>query len=123
MGTQPESRLSRQIMESLRQQGHFCFKVHGSEYMMAGLPDIIVCAAGLFIGLEVKHERTRSHTSARQKLVHELINESGGLAVVVCSPTEARDVVDELLKRSKRLVTPRSKKSPLIDPSALPSIT
>lgn len=91
--TQPESRLSRKIMDAIRAEGHFCFKVHGSEYMMAGLPDILVCANGLFIGLETKLPKTRSNTSARQDLVHGQIQAAGGTAVVVCSPEEALDVI------------------------------
>ena len=39
--SQPEAKLSREIMKTLRLKGYFVFKVHGSEYMMAGLPDII----------------------------------------------------------------------------------
>jgi Holliday junction resolvase len=86
---QRESRLSRKIIDALQLEGHFCFKVHGSEMMMAGLPDIIVCAKGLFIGLEVKLPETRSNTSLRQEYVHEKIRNSGGVAEVVCSPAEA----------------------------------
>lgn len=89
-------------MLALRTHGYFCFKIHGSEYMMAGLPDIIVCAEGHFIGLEVKLPATRSHTSPRQDYVGELINTAGGRATVVCSTKEAlnfiRDVLDNAAK-------------------------
>lgn len=95
--TQPESRLSRKIMDAIRAAGYFCFKVHGSEYMMAGLPDIIVCADGLFIGLETKLPTTRTNTSPRQDLVHGQIQAAGGTAVVVCSPEEAMDVIQARL--------------------------
>lgn len=90
---QRESRLSRKIIDALELEGHFCFKVHGSEHMMAGLPDIIVCAHGLYIGLEVKHPETRNNTSLRQDYVHGKIRKAGGVAEVVCSPREALDVV------------------------------
>lgn len=91
--SQPESRLSRQIMDRLRLEGWFCFKVHGSETMMAGLPDIIVCAGGLFIGLEVKMPGKRYNTSKIQKRVHENIRAAEGVAEVVCSPDEAVKIV------------------------------
>lgn len=91
--TQPEAKLSRKIMDALRAEGYFCFKVHGSEYMMAGLPDIIVCAAGYFIGLETKLPSTRGNVSPRQAYVHSMIEHSGGIAQVVCSPAEALAVV------------------------------
>lgn len=91
--SQPESKLSRKIMEQLRLQGWFCFKVHGSEHMMAGLPDIMVCAEGQFIGLETKMPQSRDNVSPVQRLVHSKINNAGGTAAVVCSPQEAIDVV------------------------------
>ena len=95
--SQPEAKLSRKIMEALRLEGYFCFKVHGSEYMMAGLPDIIVCAEGLFIGLETKMPGKRDNTSPRQVRVHEQIREAGGSASVVCSVAEALRVVQQCM--------------------------
>lgn len=95
--SQPEAKLSRKILDELRKNGYFCFKVHGSEYMMAGLPDIIVCANGLFIGLETKMPQQRNNTSPRQEYVHSLIQASGGRAHVVCSPLEALVVVRKAL--------------------------
>lgn len=90
---QKESKLSRDIMNTLRLEGWFCFKVHGSEFMMAGLPDIIVCAEGRFIALETKLPEKRRNTSRVQELVHEKIRAAGGVAEVVCSPAEALKVV------------------------------
>lgn len=96
--SQPESKLSRRIMEALRAQGWFVFKVHGSEMMMAGLPDLIICAEGLFIGLETKMPDKRTNTSPRQDLVHARIIEAGGTARVVCGPDEAVQIVRETLE-------------------------
>jgi Holliday junction resolvase len=95
--SQPESKLSRKIMDRLRLEGYFAFKVHGSEYMMAGLPDIIVCAEGQFIGLETKMPATRANVSPRQAYVHSLIENARGTAAVICSPQEAIDVVNRVL--------------------------
>ncbi len=91
--SQPEAKLSRRIMDALRAEGHFAFKVHGSEFMMAGLPDIIVCANGQFIGLETKMPQSRGNVSPRQTYVHSQIQNAGGIAQVVCSPQEALNVV------------------------------
>ncbi len=95
--SQAESKLSRKIMDALRAEGYFCFKVHGSEYMMAGLPDIIVCANGLFIGLETKLPSSRGNVSPVQRLVHTKIQHAGGVAEVVCSPQEALAAVEHTL--------------------------
>jgi hypothetical protein len=86
---QRESRLSRQIMAALRLEGWFCFKVHGSEHMMAGLPDIMVCASGKFVALETKIPGLELNTSRRQDFVHGQIESAGGSVYVVSSPADA----------------------------------
>lgn len=100
--SQPESALSRRIMQELRVNGWFCFKVHGSEHMMAGLPDIIVCAEGLFIGLETKMPDKRKNTSPRQEFVHGMIKDAHGVAAVVCSTREAVEVIQRALNHAGR---------------------
>jgi hypothetical protein len=92
--TQRESRLSSKILAALRAEGWFCFKVHGNELMMSGLPDIIVCAEGIFVGLETKHPETRNNTSPRQEYVHDKIRLAGGAAIVVCGVDEAIRAVE-----------------------------
>ncbi len=64
---------------------------------MVGLPDIVVCAEGHFIGLETKLPENRNKVSARQRLVHEMIIHSGGGAYVVTSVREAIARVKEHL--------------------------
>lgn len=87
-------------MDQLRLKGYFCFKIHGSEHMMAGLPDIIVCAEGRFIGLEVKMPQSRENVSPIQRVVHSKIENAQGAARVICSPQEAFDVINEVLAAS-----------------------
>lgn len=94
---QPESNLSRRIQKEIRKRGWFCFKVHGSEFMMAGLPDIVVCAEGLFIGLETKMPDKRDNVSPRQVYVRGLIQSAKGTSEVICSPAEAIAVIEEAL--------------------------
>lgn len=84
---QPETRIYRKIMEYLKQQGAFVFKVWGSDHMMAGLPDLIVCYRGRFIGMEVKVPG--GQPSKRQTYVHGLIRDAGGTAAVVTSVGDA----------------------------------
>lgn len=97
--SQRESKKSRDIMDALRAHGWFCFKVHGSALMMSGLPDVVVCAEGYFIGLETKHQETRSGTSAAQDLRRDEIHAAGGFYRVATTPQEAVLVVQEFLRR------------------------
>lgn len=90
---QRESRLSRVIMTELRLKGAFCFKVWGSEHMMAGLPDIIGCYRGRFFAFETKTPDKRKNTSMVQERIMQKIRDAGGLAQVVCTTTEAVDAM------------------------------
>lgn len=93
---QRESKLSRKIQDALRARGVFVFKVHGSEFMMAGLPDLVACAWGQFVGLEVKNPGSRADRSRIQKHRAEQIARAGGVATVVTSVREALEIVDSL---------------------------
>lgn len=87
--SQRESKLSRKIMEALRAEGAYCWKNHGSEYSLAGLPDITGSYKGMFFGFETKLPESRSNTSIKQEREMEKIRQSGGVAQVVCTPEEA----------------------------------
>jgi len=94
MSKQRESKLSGKIMAALRVEGYFCFKAHGSEMMMSGLPDIIVCAQGFFLGLETKLPEG-GQAKPIQRLRIQQILDAGGHAQVVRGVDEALRVVAE----------------------------
>lgn len=64
---------------------------------MSGLPDIIVCAEGVFVGLETKMPSKRNNRSARQILVASQIGNAQGTAQVCCSPAEAVRIVQQAI--------------------------
>jgi Holliday junction resolvase len=94
--SQPESKLSRAILTALRKEGVFCFKFHGGPLTMVGVPDIIACVDGRFVGIETKMPAKRKNVSPAQRRIHELIVQAGGVAVVVCGVREALGIVHEL---------------------------
>jgi len=80
------------------------YNVHGGAYQEAGIPDLLLCVQGRFIGLEVKFqrpgesaERARNKASDRQIMQIARINAAGGTAAVVLSAQEALDVVARAL--------------------------
>lgn len=83
-------------MAYLRNRGFFCFKVWGNDMMMAGLPDIIACIDGKFVGFETKMPTKRTNVSPKQEWVHRQIQISGGQAYVVCSVNEVREIITKL---------------------------
>lgn len=108
MSTQPEARISRAILQALKREGIFAFKVHGGPTQMAGVPDILACVEGVFVGFETKVPGERRNTSARQEYVHERIIMAGGVAVVVCSVPEALEHVARIRANVKRAGIPRN---------------
>lgn len=91
---QPEAKIGRKIREYIENVGGFTFKVHGGPQMMAGLPDIICCYKGYFIGIEVKQPGQKP--SARQEFVMRLIQRAGGVAIVATSVERVQEVIDSL---------------------------
>jgi Holliday junction resolvase len=86
--TQPETRIQRSIQRWLKEQGVFVFKVHGSEFMPAGLPDLVCCIRGRFVCVEVK--TPTGTTSKRQAYMHRVIEEAGGVVIVATCVADVR---------------------------------
>jgi hypothetical protein len=96
--TQPESKLSRRIMQMVRARGGWCFKVHASEYTTAGVPDIIICYKGYFIAFETKMPDGR--LSEIQEYRIKRIERAEGIVYVprsVADATAALDDIDALI--------------------------
>ncbi len=96
MTKQREAGISAVIREKFKERGIFGFKVHGSALMMNGLPDLVFCVDGRFVGVETKVPEKRDNVSEVQKLVHQMIVDSGGEVLVVCGWREAVEKVEAL---------------------------
>ena len=86
----PETKIMREIMEYLNTRRIYHVRIN-ADVNTVGVPDILVCYKGRFIGLEVKTERGRP--SGVQKATAEAIKECGGVCVF---PTNVREVEDVL---------------------------
>jgi Holliday junction resolvase len=90
----PETRIQRAIQKMVKSRGGFVFKVHGSETMMAGLPDLVVCYKGYFIAFEVKTPVGK--LSERQRYVHRMMSRAEAIVAVPTSVAEASAVLDDV---------------------------
>lgn len=94
-----ESDLVSKCMNAIRMIPEtFCWKEHGGIYGTAGIPDIIVCAKGRFVALEVKLPGGRYGATALQQKTIRDIQEAGGAAAVVRSVDEAIQIVKEAMR-------------------------
>ena len=77
----------------------FFWKEHGSVYGTNGVPDIICCYKGRFLGLECKLPGGR--LTELQKRAIEQINRAGGVACRVESVEDVKRVIERVeLERS-----------------------
>jgi Holliday junction resolvase len=83
-----EKHIENQIKRYLDNLGVWYMKVHGSMYQKSGVPDIIACINGTFIGIEVK--RPGGVVSSLQQYNIDEIHRSGGVAFVAYSVEDVR---------------------------------
>lgn len=93
--TMPESRLQARIKKALLREfpGSVFYKMHGSEFMESGIPDLLGCVEGRFIALEVKHPDTGHGVTPIQQAQLDRLAEAGATVAVVESVDEAINVV------------------------------
>lgn len=72
----------------------FFWKEHGGPYGSSGIPDIICCYKGRFLGLEVKLPNGK--LTELQKRAIEKINRAGGVACRVESVDDVKAVIDRI---------------------------
>ena len=90
-----EKNITNKILKYLKSLDKcFCFKEYGGNYGSSGIPDIICCYHGHFIGFEVKTDKGR--TTALQKVQLRNINRADGTAVVVRSLEDVKNILNEM---------------------------
>lgn len=91
-----ESDLSKKIALKMRQRGAWAVKIAGGPRQGAGLPDIIGCYMGVFLGLEVKLPGKEKTVTVLQQARLDAINNAGGLGRMVTSWEGAEEVLAEV---------------------------
>ena len=76
-----EKRFENKIKRFLSEQGCYHFKFFANSYTKRGIPDLIACVNGYFVGIEVKAE---NGTPSELQLYNvRKIQEAGGIAMVL----------------------------------------
>ena len=92
MSKKPETRLSEKVLDTLKSQGGWWFKVHGGPYQLAGVPDIIGCWNGYFVAIELKIPGEKP--TRLQELIIQAIHNAGGRTGIATSVEEALIIRD-----------------------------
>lgn len=101
-----EKVIENKIKDYLFEKGAYYFKVHGSSFMEKGIPDIICCYKGYFIGIEVKAPGKLRNQSEYQKIHMRNILKAGGWHILV----DNVDVVKSTLATIDNLYEQRTNK-------------
>lgn len=96
-----EKVIENKIKDCLASRGNkiWFFKHAASASMKKGIPDIICCICGVFVGIEVK--QANGHQSDEQKVVEKNIREAGGEYWLVFSYEEFVDKFNNFVRRLK----------------------
>jgi len=99
MARQPEGRVVEKIKWLFREEGGRPFKIVGSDegFQETGIPDLLVCWRGYFIGAEVKQPGASLRPTQRV-ILHE-IHKAGGVAAVLETVEQAEALLSYLKDR------------------------
>lgn len=76
-----EKTFENKIKRMLKENGAYFVKFFANSYTKSGVPDILACVNGYFVGIEVKAEN--GHPSELQLYNVQKIRESGGFAFII----------------------------------------
>lgn len=77
----PEAKVKKQVVAVLKKHGAYYFYPVTGGYGRSGVPDIVACFKGKFLGIECKAGNNTT-TALQQKNLRE-ITDNGGLALVI----------------------------------------
>ena len=79
--TTPEKKVKNNVVKLLKSAGSYYFYPVASGYGSSGVPDIVACIHGRFVGIECKADGGKPTALQDKNLVDIMCN--GGIAVVV----------------------------------------
>lgn len=92
----PEGKVKRAIVTELKKRGVWYCSPIGSMFGNAGVPDLLCCVKGRFLGIEVKAPGKLGTVTALQEEQIRRIIVSGGTAILADSVNTVVAVLDEM---------------------------
>ena len=89
-----EQQIQTKIKTVLEKRGAYVVKVISAT--KAGVPDILCCYNGRFIGIEVKRPSTKANVSKLQQYNLQKIIDCGGVSLVAWEPEQVEELLDLL---------------------------
>jgi len=86
-----EQAIQKKIINYLEKNGAYVVKVISASKI--GVPDLLVCINGTFVGIEVKKPTTLNTVSSLQRYNLKKIRECGGISFVASSIDDVKDLI------------------------------
>lgn len=99
MAATPEKRVKDAVKRYLDEIGAWYFSPVSNGMGRHGIPDVIACLNGRFVGIECKAPGRRANTSALQDREIAGINTAGGVAIVVDDVEQLKEVLEDAAQR------------------------
>lgn len=93
-----EKSVENDIKKYLLYNKIYYIKIHGSRFMVTGIPDIIACYKGRFIGIEGKAPGKLKNQSDSQKINEENIVRNGGIYLLTDNLKDVVDLIEKIKK-------------------------
>lgn len=87
-----EQKIQASIIKYLESNGAYVVKVITAS--KKGVPDILVCYKGKFIGIEVKRPETKTNVSPLQSYNLKKIEDAGGLSYVLWDINQIKELLN-----------------------------
>ena len=93
----PENAVKRRIRKVLKDRKVYCFAASAGPFSVHGVPDIICCVNGMFVGIEVKAPGKINSLTQNQRYHINTIRVNGGKAIVTDNEQDVIDLLDEIM--------------------------
>jgi hypothetical protein len=94
MATTPEGRVKTAVKAYLNKLGVWHFSPPANGFGRSGIPDLVCCHQGGFIGIEVKAPGKLKNTTTMQDREIAAINAAGGIALVVDDVAQLKHIFE-----------------------------
>jgi len=89
-----EQDIQKKILNYLKSEGIYTVKVISAS--KAGVPDILACIGGKFVGIEVKTPKTSTNVSPLQQYNLEQIHKAGGYSLVAWDLAKVKALLEAI---------------------------
>lgn len=93
MAATPEKKVKQKVVAELKKFGAYHFYPVTSGFGASGVPDIVACFMGVFIGIECKAGKNKPTDLQKKNL--DAISKAGGISLVI-NEDNLSDVIDVL---------------------------